>query len=214
MTAPDSERRTRITRPHVIASALTAVAHPGEYSPLTSTFSLLGARTVAVPVDFFSALRKAVESPLSAVTVDSIRDAGYYAGQALYDAFSAWLAERGETPAESLEDARFTLLVTDFFSEFGWGQMQFTSISDAVIAIDSTDWGEAEGQGAGCYVSTGLFAGFFGRLASAPIAVLEVECRSAGDDRCRFLLGSIDVLGYVHEAMGRGIPYERAAASA
>lgn len=183
-------------------------------TPLTSTFSLLGARTVAVPVDFFSALRKAVESPLSSVTVDSVRDAGFYAGQALFDAFSAWLAERGETPAESLEDARFTLLVADFFSEFGWGQLQFTPISEAVLAIDSSDWGEAEGYGGSCYVSTGLFAGFFGKLAAAPIAVLEVECRSAGDSRCRFLLGSIDVMGYVHEAMGRGVPYESAAVSA
>lgn len=181
---------------------------------MTSTFSLLGTRTVAVPVDFFAALRRAVESPLSSVTVDSVRDAGYYAGQALFDAFSAWLAERGETTVDSLEDTRFTLLVADFFSEFGWGQMQFTTVSDAVIAIDSDDWGEAEGPGGGCHVSSGLFAGFFGRLAGAPIAVLEVECRSAGDSRCRFLLGSIDVLGYVHEAMGRGIPYERAAASA
>ncbi len=181
---------------------------------MTSTYSLLGARTVAVPVDFFSALRKAVESPVSAVTIDSVRDAGFYAGQALFDAFSAWLGERGEVPAESLDDARFALLVTDFFGEFGWGQIQFTPISDAVIALDASDWGEAEGSGGGCYVSTGLFAGFFGRLASAPIAVLEVECRCAGDARCRFLLGSIDVMGYVHEAMSRGIPYERAAASA
>ncbi|MEQ1692163.1 MAG: 4-vinyl reductase, partial [Gemmatimonas sp.] len=102
----------------------------------------------------------------------------------------------------------------DFFSEFGWGQLQFTSLSDAVIAVDADDWGEAEGSGGGCHVSTGLFAGFFGRLANAPIAVLEVQCRAAGDQRCRFLLGSIDVLGYVHEAMGRGIPYERAAQSA
>ena len=176
--------------------------------------SLLGTRTVAVPVDFLAALRKAIESPVSAVTVDSVRDAGYHAGQALFDTFAAWLAERGEATPESLDDMRFSLLTGEFFSEFGWGQLQFVSLSDAVIAIDSDDWGEAEGAGGGCHVSTGLFAGFFGKIANAPIAVLEVQCRASGDQRCRFLLGSVDVLGYVHEAMGRGISYERAAASA
>ncbi len=181
---------------------------------MTSTLPFLATRTVAVPVDFFTALRRAVESPLSAVTVDSVRDAGYHAGQALFDAFSTWLAERGESAPASLNDARFASLTGDFFAEFGWGQLQITSLSDAVLAVDTDDWGEAEGHGGGCHVSTGLFAGFFGRLADAPIAVLEVQCRAAGDARCRFLLGSIDVLGYVHEAMGRGIPYDRAAASA
>ena len=181
---------------------------------MTSTLPFLGTRTVAVPVDFFTALRKAVASPVSAVPLDAVRDAGYHAGQALYDAFSAWLAERGEAVPESLDDAHFTALTGAFFAEFGWGQLQFTSLSDAVIAIDTVDWVESEGLGGGCHVSTGLFAGFFGRLANAPIAVLEVQCRASSDSRCRFLLGSLDVLGYVHEAMGRGIPYDRAAVSA
>lgn len=96
----------------------------------------------------------------------------------------------------------------------GWGQVQISNLSDAVVAIDAYDWAEGDAEGSGCHVSTGLFAGFFGRLADAPIAVLEVECRGLGEQRCRFLMGSIDVLAYVHEAMGRGIPYERAAASA
>ena len=181
---------------------------------MTSTLSYPGSRTVAVPVDFFSALRQAVESPASAVTVEAVRDAGYFAGQAMFDVFSAWLGEHGETAPDSLDDANFTRLVGNFFSEFGWGQTRFTSLSDAVIALDAEDWGEAAGQGGGCHVTTGIFAGFFGKLANAPIAVLEVECRAAGDTRCRFLLGSVDVMGYVHEAMGRGIPYDRAAASA
>lgn len=181
---------------------------------LNTTLPFLATRTVALPVDFFAALGRAVESPASSVTVDSVRDAGFHAGQALFDAFTAWLAERGEHTPDSLEDQRFGLLSAEFFGELGWGHMHLTPLSDAVMALDSDDWGEADHHGAGCHVSTGLFAGFFGRVADAPIAVLEVECRSGGLGRCRFLLGSVDVLGYVHEAMGRGIPYDRAAASA
>ena len=180
---------------------------------MTSTLPFLGTRTVAVPVDFFGSLRKTVESDASPLTVDVVRDAGYHAGQALFDTFSAWLSERGEEAPDSLDDERFSAMSAEFFEEYGWGQLEFTSISNAVLAIDSSDWAEAEGQGAGCHVSTGLLAGFFGRVADAPIAVLEVECRAAGASRCRFLLGSVDVLGYVHEAMGRGVSYERAALS-
>jgi hypothetical protein len=51
-------------------------------------------------------------------------------------------------------------------------------------------------------------------LADAPISVLEVTPDSAAEGQCRFLLGSIDVLNYVWEAMERGIPFERAATSA
>ena len=43
-----------------------------------------------------------------------------------------------------------------------------------------------------------------------PVAVLEVECRSAGQDRCRFLVGSPDVMDAVYEEMGRGTDYEAA----
>lgn len=181
---------------------------------VSSTLSFAGTRTVAVPVGFFTALRSVVEAPGSTVSVDAIRDAGYHAGQALFDAFTSWLESRGESAPESLDDGRFPSLVSGFFDEMGWGQLHISNLSDAVVAIDSADWAEAESDGSGCHVSTGLFAGFFGKLADAPIAVLEVECRGTGADRCRFLLGSVDVLGYVHEAMGRGIPYDRAAASA
>ena len=52
------------------------------------------------------------------------------------------------------------------------------------------------------------------KRADAPISVLEVPTEPAVSGACRFLLGSVDVLHYVWEAMERGIPYERAAASA
>jgi len=175
---------------------------------------LLTPRTVALPVEFLSALQGAADDARAALSADAVRDAGYHAGVAMYDRFSTWLSYRGEYGPESLDDARFTTLVSEFFAASGWGELSIVSLSDAVVAIDADRWGESDGSAGGCLVSTGLFSGFFGRLAEAPIAVLEVECRSIGGTRCRFLLGSGDVLGYVHEAMARGIPYERAAASA
>jgi hypothetical protein len=59
-----------------------------------------------------------------------------------------------------------------------------------------------------------MFADFFGRVADAPLAVMEVECRSAGGERCRFLLGSTDVMQTVYDGISQGYGYEDAVAGA
>jgi predicted hydrocarbon binding protein len=185
---------------------------------MSATLPLLAPRTVAVPAEFFSALLGAHRAAPPAAVIESLRDAGYVTGSALFDAFARWLDERGERAPAELGEEQFGPLVSAFFEANGWGELALSHVSDAVMALDAPDWCEAEQEGErelpGCHVSTGVFAGFFGRLAEAPLAVLEVECVSSGQSRCRFLLGSLDVLQYVHEAMGRGIPYERAASSA
>ena len=58
-----------------------------------------------------------------------------------------------------------------------------------------------------------LFADFFGRIADTPLAVLEVECRSMGAPRCRFLVGNAAVMEHVYDEMGRGVDYEEAVGS-
>ena len=177
----------------------------------------LPVRTLTVPVEFFDQLRRAVldvPADRSALAVDAVRDAGYAAGQALYDHFAVWLAEQGEAAPAELADARFPWLLQAFFQATGWGRVELHDLSEAVVALDASDWGEPGDTAGGSLVSTGLFAGFFGRLADAPIAVLEVDAAHAAPGSCRFLLGSVDVMGYVWERMERGVPYDRAAASA
>jgi hypothetical protein len=65
-----------------------------------------------------------------------------------------------------------------------------------------------------CNLSAGMLADFFGRVADAPLAVMEVECRSTGAERCRFLLGSAEVMQAVYEGMSQGQPYDEAVAAA
>jgi predicted hydrocarbon binding protein len=183
---------------------------------MTSTIPSQATRSVAVSAEFFGALSASAERNPAAI--GSLRDAGYAAGVALYDTFTAWLEERGEGAPAFLPDERFGPLMGEFLSAAGWGSLEVHSLSSAVMALDTEDWAEAtEGaatEAPACHVGTGLLAGFLGRVADAPLAVLEVECRSTGASRCRFLVGSVDVLGYVYEALQRGVPYERAAMSA
>jgi hypothetical protein len=40
--------------------------------------------------------------------------------------------------------------------------------------------------------------------------VLEVECRSMGHSRCRFLLGNAEVMEHVYGELSRGVGYEEA----
>jgi hypothetical protein len=183
---------------------------------MTSTISSQGTRAVAVSAEFFGALRASAER--NPETVGALRDAGFAAGVSLYDTFTDWLDERGAGAPAFLTDEQFGPLLGEFLHSVGWGALHVEKVSEAVMALDTYDWAEATDgdatSSASCHVGTGLLAGFLGRVADAPLAVLEVECRSAGDQRCRFLVGSVDVLNYVYEAMERGVPYDRAAVSA
>jgi len=183
---------------------------------MTSTLPFLSTRTVAVPAEFFGALRGLSATDANAVT--TLRDAGYAAGVGLFDSFGQWLESHGELPADLLPDDRFGAVLAEFLGASGWGAVQVSALSEAVMAIDAEEWAEADADAGAdapsCHVGTGLLAGLLGRVANAPLSVLEVECRSAGHPRCRFLVGSVDVMQYVYEAMARGVSYEHAAASA
>lgn len=177
------------------------------------------ARTVSVPPEFFSSLQIAYSrlKGEATVTQEIFRDAGFAAGEALFGHFSDWLADRGDHGPNELSDERFPELFNKFFAELGWGDVRLTTLNDAVMVLDAVEWTEAsDNHGTGCPVSTGIFSGFFTRLAEAPISVLEVEADTSDTEaaHCRFLLGSVDVLAYVWEAMERGSSWENAAASA
>jgi hypothetical protein len=87
-------------------------------------------------------------------------------------------------------------------------------VLQSVATIDSADWAESDPARPldfpGCYYTSGVLADFFTRLAGEPLSVMEVECRSMGGERCRFLVGSGETMQRVYEAMGQGVTYEAA----
>jgi predicted hydrocarbon binding protein len=144
----------------------------------------------------------------------TLQEAGYAGGSSLFESFRNWLSDRSDIAIEDLDVDAFQHRASEFFGETGWGTLTVGSIDEIVATLDSPDWGECDtnlgAQQPSCHLTTGMFADLFGRLAGAPVAVLEVECRSAGHDRCRFLVGSPDVMDAVYEEMGRGADYEAA----
>ncbi len=143
-----------------------------------------------------------------------LQEAGYAGGDATWEAFTRWLAERTDIAPDALDVDAFESRATEFFRDAGWGTLEIGAISDTVATVDSPDWGEADPASAlehpGCHLTTGMFADLFGRVAGSPVAVLEVECRSAGAARCRFLIANPEFLEQVFDEMSTGRGYEEA----
>lgn len=155
-------------------------------------------------------LRDAAEGQAAA----AFHEAGYAGGDGIFATFRDWLAARGDEGPESLDASSFGERAAEFFRDAGWGSLELGVIGDAVITLDAADWSEADpALGAAhpcCYYSSGMFSDFFTRLGGQPLGAFEVECRSTGGERCRFLLGSPETLQHVYGKMVEGLGYEEA----
>ena len=174
---------------------------------------------VAVPRAALGALLAALLRDAGPSAAAYLQEAGYAGGEALFASFRAWLAARGVDEApEELELGAFERHAAEFFRDAGWGALAVGTLGGTVATLDGDDWAESDPQAGlehpGCHLTAGLFSDFFGRIADSPLAVLEVECRSMGDPRCRFLLGSAEVMGHVYEELGRGVGYQEAVGAA
>lgn len=157
-------------------------------------------------------LRAALERDTGLQAASYLQEAGFAGGEELYGEFTEWLlATRGvERPADL--DAKFLdEALSQFFAEQGWGALSVQALGGAVLALDSTEWAEASDEGRGefpsCHLTCGLLADFFGRLSDGLVAVMEVECRSRGDARCRFLAGAPETLSALYDRMAQGASY-------
>lgn len=172
---------------------------------------------LAVTRESLLALRAALFRDLGPNAAALLQEAGFAGAPALFDAFSQWLASQGLPAPESLAASEFATHATEFFRDAGWGSIELGAIEPVAI-VDSSDWAEGDPSNPldfpGCYYTSGVFADFFGRLAGEPLAVMEVECRSMGNDRCRFLIGTGETLQRVYDEMTQGVTYADALATA
>ncbi|HVA56340.1 MAG: 4-vinyl reductase [Gemmatimonadaceae bacterium] len=184
---------------------------------MTESIELADSGMIALTRDALCALRAALFRDLGENAAGYLQEAGYAGGGALFTAFGAWAERRGYGAPEDIAADDFQRYATEFFGDLGWGSIGLSTLHGAVATLDSRDWGEADPNSAmefpGCHLTTGMFADFFGRLAGTPMAVMEVECRSMGAPRCRFLLGNAEALHQVYEEMNRGVAYDDAVAA-
>jgi predicted hydrocarbon binding protein len=157
-------------------------------------------------------LRASLERDTGLQAAAYLQEAGFAGGEELYEAFTEWLAKRRGVEQPSELDVNFLgEVLGEFFSDQGWGRLEATPLGPSVLALDSTEWAEAlderRGEFPSCHLSCGLLADFFGRMSRELVAVMEVECRSRGEERCRFLAGSPETLGVLYDQMAQGKGY-------
>jgi hypothetical protein len=145
----------------------------------------------------------------NAITI--LQEIGFASGAGVYQAFCAWLpGQAGVARPEELAADQLAGVLSGFFLASGWGSLTVAPLGGAALALDSGDWVEAEPgttDAPMCFLSSGMLADFLGRLSSEPVAVMEVECRSKGDARCRFLSAAPETLTTVYDAMAQGKGY-------
>lgn len=181
-----------------------------------TSIDLVGDELVALSRAALSALRAALMHDTGHHAASYLREAGYAGGDTVWASFASWLAKTDSPDPADMTLDELESRASAYFRATGWGSLAIGSLGGAVATVDSEDWGEADQAGAldgpGCHFTTGMLADFFGRMAEEPLAVLEVECRSAGAPRCRFLLGNAEVMTYLYEEMDGGATYESAVA--
>lgn len=176
------------------------------------SFDLAGGGLVGVSRDALVTLRSVLFRDAGTNAAAYLQEAGYAGGDRLFVAFGGWCASHGLGAPESMDAAEFQARAAEFFGELGWGAMSVGTLHDAVLTVDSPDWAESDPASAmpfpGCYLSAGMLGDFFGRVAGVQLVVMEVECRSMGSSRCRFLVGSAETIQHVYNGMMQGTGYE------
>lgn len=145
------------------------------------------------------ALRKALLTRPDLDTVFTLRDAAFAGGDAMYDAFTTFVESKDSVDPQQLEANQFFQRAGEFWTQSGWGQTSFSEADRAFCAVEISGCWEAhlddQPDPRGCHLTVGIIGAFLGKFADYPVAVLEVEGPATDSDRCRFLAGSMEMIG-------------------
>ena len=163
---------------------------------------------LAIPVASLAALRQALTAEVGAdAAARALRAAGHAAGD-------AWYPQLSSSDGDTLAENTFWRRLNQLFSSRGWGTLRQSAVHPGVGALDANDWVEAQADAAearpSCFFTTGVLANLLGNVAGADVAVMEVECRSAGAERCRFLFGSEEALNALYSRVSSGSSVDNA----
>lgn len=168
-------------------------------------------RAVAsIPASALRALHRALSHEAGAeAAARALQAAGVATGDMLFESLTS-----SEAAAIGVEDLRrlptdeFWEVVCEFLSDLGWGTLDQKAVHPGIASLSAPDWIEADpaqaAPGPRCFFATGMLSGLLGGIAGEPVGVLEVECRSTGDDHCRFLFGGEAALARIRVSLEAG----------
>ncbi len=155
---------------------------------------------LALPPLALSHIRRSLRREVGALAATHVlHDAGFAAGEDIFEHFADRLPEEPvHLPAPSFWSA-----LSGHLEAEGWGHFEVERVHSGLGLVRAHGWAESNPEGEeeqpGCHFTSGMFAALLGRVAGGPVAVLEVLCRSKGDDHCGFLYGSEAA---IHEIYG------------
>jgi predicted hydrocarbon binding protein len=159
-------------------------------------------------------LRRRLDASGEGVAATILQEAGFATGEAMHERWRNRVAERtGLDDAGHLDVRWFGPMLDELCIDLGWGSVSVTTLDDSALLLEAGNWAEAEPASStipSCHFSCGCLAAFLTAQAGAPIAVLEVECRSRGDDACRFLGASTASLAVVYDLIAAGRSWREA----
>jgi len=99
---------------------------------------------LAVSRTALAALRRTIEREAGPAAASWLQEAGYAGGDTLFESFRLWLRAQGKAGPEELELGEFQHRASLYFRELGWGTVAVNALNGAVVAVDSSDWHEAD----------------------------------------------------------------------
>lgn len=164
-------------------------------------------RVIRLPASVLAELGRSLDSEVGeGVAVRALQRAGFVAGEAFIEEF----ANASDAPLGESSMERFWGRMSAFFEEHGFGTLEFDASHEGVglvhaaASVESLGRIAVDGAPPGCAFTTGLLSQMLTRVSGAPVAVLEIACRGAGDGRCSFAFGSEETIGTLHERLRAG----------
>ena len=158
-------------------------------------------------------LRASLERDTGIQAATYLQEAGFAGGEELYRDFAAWLkrTRRVDQPADL--DMRYPRRRSwRVLRRAGLGHAERDAAGHPQCWRSTPPTGPRRwtgGQGRVPVVPSHLRApgGLLRPGVAGSVAVMEVECRSRGDARCRFLAGAPETLGMLYDRMAQGSGY-------
>jgi uncharacterized protein len=155
-----------------------------------------GFRAFLAGEDFIVSLQQGLESELGDGSARVLYKCGYKWGQREMRAFVPLIEKEYNKKLQELGAAFFLEQWWLPLQAEGWGtwKLDMTQRRQGMIFIDLFNSAIAGSIGqAGkpvCHLYAGLFAGVFAYLTKNDLSGIEVQCDAAGDDFCKFIIGT------------------------
>lgn len=167
---------------------------------------------LTLPAATLTHLRRSLRKAMGTLNAThALHEAGYSAGPDIFRGLleSLGAGELSEVPRDTFFEA-----LTEHMEARGWGTLELDRVHPGLAVLASPDWAEADEAASekqpGCAFTAGLLAWLFAEISPGQVAVLEVSCRSRGDDACRFLFGSEEAVHDVYGLLLDGVSLQEA----